>query len=34
MYGQDVSDVQTFLGFLAHVLAIYFTFFPTISFSS
>ena len=32
MYGWDASDVQTFLGFPAHVLATYFTFFPHVSF--
>ena len=34
MYGQDVSDVQIFLDFFAHVLAIYLAFFPPFSFSS
>ena len=34
MYGQDMSGVQTFLGFPAHVLAIYFAIFPPFSFSS
>ena len=34
MYGQDVFDVQIFLGFPAHILAIYLAFFPLVPFSS
>ena len=34
MFGQDVSDVQIFLDFFAHVLAIYLAFSPPFSFSS
>ena len=34
MYSQDAFDVQTFLGFSVHILAIYLAFFTPVSISS